>query len=141
MHKTSRLERWAPIWSAAGADAQFVDLQYGDTAAERAAAEAMGLNLAHLPDVDLFNDIDGLAALLAACDLVISVSNTTAHLSGALGVPTWVMVPGGHGQMWYWGAGDMGSLWYPSATVFRQHKLDDWDDVIGRIARQLAEAP
>ena len=141
MHKTSRLEDWAPIWKAAGDRTQFVDLQYGDTTNERASAAAAGLDLAHLAELDLFNDIDGLAALLAACDMVISVSNTTAHLAGALGIPTWVMVPGGHGQMWYWGAGQMGSMWYPTATVFKQRQLDDWDDVIGRIAQQMAATP
>ncbi len=141
MHKTSRLEDWTPIWKAAGENTQFVDLQYGNTTAERAAAAAAGLNLAHLPDLDLFSDIDGLASLLAACDMVITVSNTTAHLAGALGIPTWVMIPAGHGQMWYWGAGQMGSMWYPSATVFKQQRLDDWDEVIGRIARQLADSP
>ena len=141
MHKTSRLEDWTPIWKAAGDRTQFVDLQYGDTTEERTAAATAGLDLAHLADLDLFNDIDGLAALLAACDMIISVSNTTAHLAGALGVPTWVMVPGGHGQMWYWGAGQMGSMWYPTAMVFKQLQLDDWDEVIGRIARQMAETP
>ena len=42
----------------------------------------------HLPDLDLTRDIDGLAVLISACDLVITVSNTTAYLAGALGLPT-----------------------------------------------------
>ena len=37
-----------------------------------------------------------------ACDAVVTVSNTTAHLAGALGRPTWVMVPHGHARIWYW---------------------------------------
>ena len=65
---------------------RFVDLQYGDTAAERDAAEReLGVKVAHLDDVDNTNDIEGLAALLSACDAVVTVSNTTAHLAGALG--------------------------------------------------------
>ncbi len=140
-HKTSRLEDWAPIWQAAGGASRFIDLQYGDTAVERAAAN---LDLTHLNDLDLFNDIDGLAALIAACDLVITVSNTTAHLAGALGIPVWVMVPGGNGKLWYWGAERAGapqtrSPWYPSAAIFKQTVLNAWDEVVARIAQKLAQ--
>jgi hypothetical protein len=134
MHKSSALTDWAPIWTAAGAEAQFVDLQYGDTASQRAAAP---LALAHLDDLDLFNDIDGLAALIAACDQVITVSNTTAHLAGALGVAVSVLVPAGNGNLWYWSAG-MENAWYPSARIFRQTRLNAWDDVVARVAAQVA---
>ncbi len=140
VHKTSRLDDWAPIWQAGGDRTRFIDLQYGDTAAERAATH---FDLAHLDDLDLYNDIDGLAALIAACDLVITVSNTTAHIAGALGIPVWVMVPGANGKLWYWGAGQAGapstdSLWYPSATIFKQNTVSVWDDVIATIAKNIA---
>ncbi len=135
VHKTASLEALAPLWQAAGPSAQFVDLQYSDTAAERAAAH---LDLAHLEDLDLFNDIDGLAALIAACDMVITVSNTTAHLAGALGVPVWVMAPNAGGKLWYWG-GAPKSLWYPSATIFRNAANGAWEDVIAVMAEQIAE--
>ncbi len=65
-----------------------MDLQYGDTAAERAAVEReSGMQHRHLADIDNTHDIDGLAALITACDLVVTVSNATAHLAGALGKP------------------------------------------------------
>ena len=137
-HKTIDLAALARLWSAAGPKARFVDLQYGDTATERAAS---ALPLAHLDDLDLTRDIDGLAALIAACNLVITVSNTTAHLAGALGVPVWVMAPAGNGKLWYWGAGNGKSLWYPSATVFRQSADGAWGDVIAELARLLADGP
>jgi hypothetical protein len=91
--------------------------------------------------LDLFSDIDGLAALICACDLVITVSNTTAHLAGALGVPVWVMVPGGNGKLWYWGGGQGGSPWYPAATIFKQTVAGAWDDVVARIAQRIADTP
>ena len=73
---------------------RFVDLQYGDTLIDRERAErALGVRVEHLDDIDNTRDIDGLAALISACDLVVTVSNTTAHLAGALGRPTFVMVP------------------------------------------------
>ena len=134
VHKTSTLKTLAPLWSGAGT--RFVDLQYGDTQTERADA---GLDLAHVSDLDLTNDIDGLAALIAGCDLVITVSNTTAHLAGALGVPVWVMAPVGNGKLWYWGNGAGQSLWYPTATVFRQSIAGSWTDVVAEIAQCLAD--
>jgi tetratricopeptide (TPR) repeat protein len=133
-YKTSALTAWAPIWRAAGRDSIVVDLQYGDTAAERAAAN---LDLIHLEDLDLLHDVDGLAALISACDVVVSVSNTTAHLAGALGTPVCVMVAGGTAKLWYWGDGEGASAWYPSARIFKQRKAGDWDEVIARVAEHL----
>ena len=134
--KTSPLKAWAPIWRAAGNDAQFVNLQYGDTVTEQASS---GLDIVHLSDLDVFNDIDGLAALISACDVVISVSNTTAHLAGALGVTSYVMVPSGSARLWYWGDGETGTLWYPSVTVLKQAVPNNWDGVISQVARALEE--
>src|SRR5262249_43916291 len=58
---------------------RFVDLQYGETADERAAlAHDLGITVERLPDIDNTNDLDGLAALMTACDAVVTVSNTTA---------------------------------------------------------------
>ena len=82
---------------------RFVDLQYGDTGDERAAlARDLGIVVERLADIDNTNDLDGLAALMSACDAVVTVSNTTAHLAGALGRPTFVMVPHGYARIWYW---------------------------------------
>jgi ADP-heptose:LPS heptosyltransferase len=52
-----------------------------------------GIHIERIADVDNTNDLEGLAALMAACDAVVTVSNTTTHLAGALGVRTWVMAP------------------------------------------------
>ncbi len=138
VHKSTSLEDWAPIIAAAGDTARFVDLQYGDTSAARAAA---GLDLLHLDTLDLFNDVDGVAALIAACDVVISVSNTTAHIAGALGVPVWVLLTRHAGKLWYWGTEESGSLWYPSAHVFKQRTAGDWREVTARIAAALTALP
>ena len=114
--KTIPLDAWGPIFSTSGA--RFVDLQYGDTAGERAAS---GTQMAHFDDPDLMDDVDGVAALIAACDAVVTVSNVTAHLAGALGVPTWVIVTAGSGRLWYWGDDSVEvPLWYPSVRIVHQ---------------------
>lgn len=135
-HKTLNLRQWAPILQTSGV--RFVDLQYGDTAEERAAVEAnLGVPIIHIDGLDLREDIDGVAALIAACDLVISVSNTTVHLAAALGKPTWIMVPAAAGNLWYWMRGANHTPWYPSATIFRQKTLGQWAEIIRAVKNRL----
>ena len=118
---------------------RFADLQYGDTLAEReAVTQATGITVERLADIDNTNDIDGLAALITACDLVVTVSNTTAHLAGALGKPTLLFVPQSRGQLWYWFNDRNDSPWYPSMRVERQKLGQSWKDLIARSADQAA---
>jgi tetratricopeptide (TPR) repeat protein len=119
--------------------ARFIDLQYGDTAREREEAERQtGARIDHLPDLDLRDDIEGLAALCAACDLVITTSNVTAHMAGALGRPVWLMAPRGGGRLWYWFAGRTDSPWYPSMRIFEQQVPGSWRETLDAVARELA---
>jgi Tfp pilus assembly protein PilF len=123
-------------------DVSLIDLQYGDTRAERGQLKTRrGIELCHLDDLDLRDDVDGLAALVAACDLVITVSNTTAHLAGGLGVPVWVLVPLGAAKLWYWGNDGAYTPWYPSARLFRQTRPGVWSDVADALAAALAHYP
>ncbi|MBL8631078.1 MAG: tetratricopeptide repeat protein [Rhodospirillaceae bacterium] len=134
--KSTALLDWTPILKTKGV--QFVDLQYGDTTPDREQVRrTLGVDVTHITDLDLKEDIDGLAALISACDLVITVSNTTAHLAGALGVPTWVMTASGFFQVWAWFAQRRDSPWYPAVTLYRQHKHGDWDPLIREIASDL----
>ena len=74
--------------------AHYVNLQYGETTEEISQIkENVGLEVTQIEGLDLFNDIDGLAALVSACDIVISIDNATVHLAGALGVETKVLLP------------------------------------------------
>ncbi|MBX3663222.1 MAG: tetratricopeptide repeat protein [Burkholderiales bacterium] len=117
-----------------------VDLQYGDTRAEREALRAeRGMEVAHVDDLDNFHDIDGLAALIEACDVVVTVSNTTAHLSGALGKKTLVLLPYALGRIWYWHEGRDSSPWYPDCRLIRQTAAGEWAPVIDRAAAEVAK--
>lgn len=118
----------------------WVNLQYGDTREDRKRfMNQFGFSITHLDDIDNFNDIDGLAALTGACDLVVTVSNTTAHLAGALGIPTMVMLPYGVGRLWYWHHDQASSPWYPSCSMIRQSTAGDWAPVITGISAQITE--
>lgn len=78
-----------------------------------------------VPSIDNRNDLDGLAALIDCCDVVVSVSNATAHLSGALNKTT-LLLDGN--KLWFWGNQKDGvSLWYPSVKLFpRDHVHAPW---------------
>jgi tetratricopeptide (TPR) repeat protein/ADP-heptose:LPS heptosyltransferase len=135
--KSISLHDWRGILQAPGA--RFVDLQYGETAAERERAERhAGARIEHLPDLDLYEDLEGLAALCAACDLVITASNVTAHVAGALGRPVWLIVPLGNGRLWYWFSGRTDSPWYPSLRIFTQQTPGSWREAVDDVARELA---
>ena len=116
-----------------------MDLQYGDTRAERDSLAAdTGIDLLRIDDVDNLHDIDGLAALIEACDLVITVSNSTAHLAAALGKPVWILLADGPGLFWFWHRRREDSPWYPSARLFRQPARGDWPGVIAKVGHALA---
>lgn len=81
------------------------------------------------------DDFADLAALMTNLDLIISIDTSYAHLSAALGVPTWRMVIRTCDWRWGWGRDD--SVWYPNDRLFRQKKDGDWDEVIKRVAIAL----
>jgi len=116
--------------------AKYVNLQYGVTSEELSAIRSRhGLNLKCIKKLDLFNDLDGLAALISACDIVISVDNATVHLAGALGIDTRVLLPLVADDRW--GLNPIDSYWYDSATLYRQKTLADWDDPLQRLMIDL----
>jgi tetratricopeptide (TPR) repeat protein len=118
----------APLWACP--EMEFVNLQYGDVAGEIALVrQRFGREIDVVPEVDVFNDIDGLLALIDMCDVVFTIDNVTAHLAGAIGKKSVVLVPLGSGRYWYWGA-DSPSQWYPSLNLVYQKQVGDWTSAI-----------
>ena len=99
--------------------AKLLDLQYGEAGAERAAFEAAHPGvLTRIDGLDTFNDLEGVLAAIAACGRVVTASNVTAHLAGALGIPTRLLYPGGWPPFHYWSKSPSGrSWWYPSVAL------------------------
>lgn len=83
------------------------------------------------------SDFPTLAAALAALDLLISVDSAPAHLAGALGVPTWVMLP--LGPDWRWGLERTDSPWYPGMRLFRMRRPRDWAATAAAVAAALRD--
>ena len=116
----------------------FVNVQYGECRDEIASvARDTGVEIYQDGEIDTFNDLDGLAAQLAALDLTISIDNSTVHMAGALGRPTWVLLP--LACDWRWLKDREESPWYPSLRLFRQSSPGDWAGVITRVYDALCE--
>ena len=79
------------------------------------------------PDI---GDFDDLAAAAAALDLVISVDTAAAHLAGALGLETWVLLR--HAHDWRWRG-----RWYRHSLLYVQETEGNWDELLIRIAENL----
>jgi hypothetical protein len=125
-----------------GLDVSYVDLQYGDTDAERAEVlREGGIAVERVPSIDTFNDIDGLAALVDACDVIVTISNTTTHLAGALGKRVFLMLPYSVGRFWCWQTDRSDALWYPNVRIFRQSQDGDWASVTREVRDALAALP
>lgn len=110
---------------------EFVSLQYGSTTDEIELVEkTIGKKVHTIDGLDIFNDIEGLVALIDNCDFVVTTSNITAHLTGAIGKKGMVLIPYSKGKIWYWHSGVGQSLWYPSLKLVSQTKINDWTDPI-----------
>jgi tetratricopeptide (TPR) repeat protein len=129
-------DRFAPIVETPGV--QFFSLQKGENAARQLSAMAER-HEASRRVIDWTNDLTDFAdtaALVENLDLVISVDTSTAHLAGALNKPVWIL--NRLDTCWRWMLEREDTPWYPSARLFRQPSLGDWDSVIDSVTHALA---
>jgi tetratricopeptide (TPR) repeat protein len=128
------LADFAPLFSVPGI--QYVSLQYGDHQGDVDAVNKQFKDIIYCdPQVDAYNDMDGLAAQMCAMDEIISISNVTIHLAGALGVPVTFLISAM--PDWRWGLSGDGNRWYKSLRLERQEALLKWKPVIKRVRERL----
>ena len=136
LSKSTALKDWTSILSQR--DCHFINLQYGDTEPELEQFQAVtGLRIYHDQEIDPLQNLDDFAAQVSALDLVISTSNTTAHIAGALGKRVWTLLP--YMPDWRWMLNRNDTLWYPCMRLFRQHTIGDWNDVFQRVGLALEQ--
>ena len=117
---------------------RLVNLQYGDVAEELKQAQAeSGIEVLQCAQVDNQHDLEGLAALIQACDVVVSADNSTVHLAGALGQTVWTLLP--FNADWRWLMHRHNSPWYPSARLFRQPSLGDWPSTLAELSHAFQQ--
>jgi Tfp pilus assembly protein PilF len=127
------LPSFAPLFTRP--DIRWISLQYGDHDALQKQAAAASAPILFDRSVDQLSNIDGFAAQVAAMDMVVTIDNSTAHLAGALGIPTLVLLP--FASDWRWLQAREDSLWYPTLRLFRQPKRGDWQSVMQRVMSAL----
>jgi tetratricopeptide (TPR) repeat protein len=136
--KTARLEHWGALLRE---PYFFVSLQYGDDRADvEAARRAFGCEIYRDESVDQMRSIEDFAAQLSALDRIVTISNTTAHVAGALGLACLVLVPPAFGLHWYWGLESAKTPWYPSLTLLRRALSAPWESQIEEAAALLRNA-
>ncbi len=126
--KSMPIEALAPL--LANRDIFCVSLQYGVV-----PTQVNGLFFD--PEIDITTDLEAAAAQCAAMDLVVTVSNTTAHLAAALGKPVWLMLPKAAGRLWYWFSDREPHPWYTTLRPFVQMQSGVWDDVVTKVVSAL----
>ncbi|MDG2527447.1 flagellar protein FlbA [Caulobacter endophyticus] len=130
----SPFELWEPVLKTPGVS--FINLQYGDCDEEIAyAREQLGVEIWTPPGIDLKQDLDDVAALSCALDLVIGFSNATINLAGACGAPIWMLT----GAASWTRLGSDHSPWYPQCRCFIAPDYDDWRPIMADVAGALAD--
>jgi tetratricopeptide (TPR) repeat protein len=116
---------------------EFYSLQKGQRAeSELAELKASGWQGPELIDfTESLSDFADTAALIENLDLVISVDTSVAHLAGALAKPVWIM--NRFDTCWRWLLDRTDSPWYPTARLYRQQRLGDWEAVVERVRIDL----
>jgi hypothetical protein len=131
----SPFDAWRPVLTTPGVT--FVNLQYGDSDAEMAEArQRLGVTLWRPPGIDLKNDLDDVAALSCALDIVLGPANATTNIAAACGANVWLIsTPGAWPKL-----GTDRYPWYPQARVFNAPATDPWGAVMARIASAFRES-
>ncbi|MEE2526220.1 tetratricopeptide repeat protein [Hyphobacterium sp. HN65] len=129
----SAFDAWKPVLQTPGIT--FVNLQYGDVGEDIARAEKeFGITIHLPPEIDLRNDLDGVAALGKALDVVVGTMNASVNLACSVGGEALVATPTARG----WSRlGSDGLPWYPGAKVFACEPFGNWDTPIRQIAAEL----
>ncbi len=110
------------------AGVQLYSLQRGKAAAAAPQIEAIDISTP---------DLNELGCRMRQLDLVISVDTMVAHLAGALGIDTWILL---HSDCdWRWPTTGEHTYWYPSARLFHQDAAGNWNGVFGRVRAAMRD--
>ena len=105
-------------------DCDIFNLQYGDVKDEIYKFNKNSKNkLLTVKDIDLYNDFDSIASLLKSLDIFITISNSTAHLAGSLGVKTILIKPENYALFHYWNQKTDKTPWYNSIKLIEKNKF------------------
>ena len=133
-HRSVPISLFEPLSRIPGV--QLISLQKGH-GSEQLQERPNRFSLVRLGEkLDYAGAFTDTAAILQNLDLVVTIDSSIAHLGGALGVPTWIVLH--RTPDWRWMLDRSDSPWYPSVRLFRQAKVNDWESVFRQVAAELA---
>jgi len=135
-HKSIALKELEPLFDIP--NTRFVNLQYGKNKEQIEPFEKETGRRVDQTHVNTFFDLEGIAATMQCCDVVVSCSNANVHIAGGMGKPVLMFDAN---KLWYWNGKDGDrSLWYPSLRMFnRKNMVAPWDDQVRDITKALKE--
>lgn len=130
----TKLEQWSEILLVSGL--VFINLQYDDCGEEiELAQQQFGVRIHQPPGINLKDDLDEVAALTRALELVVSAGTSVVGMAGAVGIPAWMFT-----LDYNWTQLGTGYLpWMPSVKLFCKSRDIPWEPVLGEIAQDLAQ--
>ena len=134
--KSTSLKDWTVILSQP--NYYFINLQYGDVNAEIEEYTSGNKTSIYIDkEINSLMSLDDFTAQVSALDLIISTSNTTVHVAGALGKEVWTLLP--YISDWKWMLNREDTPWYPTMKLFRQSKIGGWQKVFLRVNQALLQ--
>jgi len=111
----------------------FINIQYGDVNEEiNNFSSKYKIEITTIKNLDLYKNLVSVAGLLKNLDLFITVSNSTAHLAGALGVKTLLIKPHNHATYHYWNQPSSKTPWYSSVILIDKVALNQKKNIINK---------
>lgn len=137
--KSTSLESLKKILELKNID--FYSIQYSEAEDEISQLKKnYGITVQTVDGLDPYNDVYGLMKFIQSCDFTISTSSSSAHLSGALNIPTYLLAAQAYGKFWYWdNIFDGKNVWYPSVKCFIQEEYKNWTHPIDNLFTFLTD--
>ena len=135
--KSMDADMFAGLMRGRAGQVTFVDLQYGDVTSVIADWKTQGLPVVHEPSVNPLKNMEEWLNLVASCDAVISVANTTIHGAGGLNIPTLCLLSQHSDWRWLNDPKVERSYWYPSVGIARETVEDGWSSALKQVCRWI----
>jgi tetratricopeptide (TPR) repeat protein len=117
----------------------FINLQFGDVKKEISSFEKKNkVKFYEYKNLNITKEIDKLMGLINKLDLVITIQNSTAHISLSIGKKTFVLLSYKPPRFYWYGSNPEKSYWYPEATLYRQKNAShDWIEILNKVSKDL----
>jgi tetratricopeptide (TPR) repeat protein len=116
-----------------------INLQFGDVTDQISSfKKKKGIKFYEYNNLNITKEIDKLMSLINKLDLVITIQNSTAHISLSIGKKTFVLLSYKPPRFYWYGPNAEKSYWYPEATLYRQKNAShDWIEILNKVSKDL----